>query len=94
MPILDSWNICNQNGRYKKFLNMTNNGLESYNKQFNGLFSKHTPSLIEFVEIVEKESRYYADKLNDIRHGREDKPKYKETTIPTIPQEYLDYMED
>ena len=59
-----------------------------------GLFSKHTPSLIEFVEIVEKESRYYADKLNDIRHGREDKPKYKERTIPTIPQEYLDYMED
>jgi len=52
------------------------------------------PSLIEFVEIVEKESRYYADKLNDIRHGREDKPKYKERTIPTIPQEYLDYMED
>jgi hypothetical protein len=57
MPILDSWNICTQDGTYKKFLNRTNNGLESYNKRFNGLFPKHNPSLIEFVDIVEKESR-------------------------------------
>jgi len=91
MPILDSWNICNQDGSYKKFMNRTNNGLESYNKRFNGLFPKHKPSLIEFVEIVEKESRYYADKLDAIRRGREDKPTYQEKTIPLVPQEYLDF---
>jgi hypothetical protein len=91
MPILDSWNICTQDGTYKKFLNRTNNGLESYNKRFNGLFPKHNPSLIEFVEIVEKESRYYADKLDDIRKGREEQPTYQEKTIPLVPQEYLDF---
>jgi len=91
MPILDSWNICTQAGTYKKFMNRTNNGLESYNKRFNGLFPKHNPSLIEFVEIVEKESRYYADKLDDIRKGREEQPTYQEKTIPLVPQEYLDF---
>ena len=47
--IRDSWNICNQDGSYKKFMNRTNNGLERYIKHFNGLFPKHNPSLIEFT---------------------------------------------
>ena len=54
MSKVDSWNICNEDGSYKIFMNRTNNGLERYNRRFNGLFNKHHPSLIEFAEIVER----------------------------------------
>ena len=94
MSKVDNWNICNEDGSYKKFMNRTNNGLESYNRRFNGLFTKLHPSLIEFAEIVEKESRYYATKLDDIRHGKENRPKYAEKTIPNIPAEYTAYKQN
>ena len=58
MPLLNSWNICEEDGKYKKLMNRTNNGLESYNRRFNELFKKQ-PSLLEFVTIVEEESRYH-----------------------------------
>lgn len=45
IPILKSWNIC-IGGEYIKLVNCTNNGLEQYNRKFNGLFRKK-PSLIE-----------------------------------------------
>ena len=59
IPILDSWNICDYDGKYKELMNRTNNGLESYNKRFNGFFEKK-PSLLECFEVVEAESRYQA----------------------------------
>ena len=40
-------------------MNRANNGPERYTHSFNGLFEGHNPSLIEFVQIVEKESRYH-----------------------------------
>ena len=88
MSRIDSWNICLGNNTYKRFINRTNNGLERYNKRFNGLFSKHV-SLMEFAEIVEKESRYYATKLADIRSGKEASPTSRiEQTVPVIPGAY------
>ena len=50
--------------------------------------------LTKFVEIVEKESRYYATKLADICLGIENIPKYAEKTIPIIPDEYTDYKQN
>lgn len=47
LPIVDSWNICLEEGSYKKLLNRTNNRLEWYNWRFDGLFLKN-PSLLEF----------------------------------------------
>ena len=40
---------------------------------------------MEFVEIVEKESRYYATKLADIRSGKEADP-LKTRDVQTIPE--------
>ena len=68
---LDSWNICDEDGKYKELMNCTNNILDSYNKRFNGLFEKN-PSLLEFCEVVEAESRYQAQFLEDTRMGRMD----------------------
>jgi hypothetical protein len=50
-------------------VNRTNNALESYNHQFNHLFPK-IPTLIEFVQLVEQETRDRAEKLDIIRIGK------------------------
>ncbi len=65
MPILWRWNISQKEGPDGSFfdvVNRTNNGLERYNRHFNRLFNKR-PSLLEFVQIVEKESRFQDQKL-------------------------------
>lgn len=90
MPMLDNWNVCDNSGHYKKVLNRTNNGIESYNKCFNGLFEKK-PTLLEFAEFVERESCYQAERLNLVRTGAIQCPTYKEVTIPKIPKEYREF---
>ena len=87
MPIMDSWNICKEDGEYKEILNRTNNGLEIYNMRFNNLFLKK-PSLLEFVETLEKETLHHADLLDLLRRGTIVCRRYKEVTIPSIPPEY------
>ena len=93
MPTLDSWNICEEDGTYKKIMNRTNNGLERYNRHYNELFA-NTPSLLEFCEVMEEESRRVARRLQDIDAGKEKRPVYKEVTIPQIPPAYLQWKED
>jgi hypothetical protein len=66
MGIVDSWNICSKNREYTEMVNFTNNALESYNKRFNSLFPKK-PTLMEFVQIVEQESRFQAEQYIKLR---------------------------
>ena len=72
-------------------VNRTNNGLERYNRHFNSLFNKK-PSLLEFVQIVEEESRFQDQKNTDIRCGRRKEVEREERTIPVVPQAYLDFL--
>jgi hypothetical protein len=94
MPILWRWNISQMEGPDGTFfdvVNRTNNGLEKYNRHFNNLFNKR-PSLLEFVQIVEKESRFQDQKLNDIRYGRRKEVEREERTIPVVPVAYSDFL--
>jgi hypothetical protein len=61
-------------------VNHTNYGLEQYNRHFNSLFNKR-PSLLEFVQIVEKESCFQDQKLNNIRYGRRKEVEREVRTI-------------
>lgn len=91
MPILKSWNICVGNyGDIKEVVNQTNNGLESYNCKINELFPKK-PSLIEFVEIMEQESRKKTGILDDYRSGKKKEREMLSQTIPTIDDSYYDF---
>lgn len=91
MPILKSWNICIGNyGDIKEVVNRTNNRLESYNRKINALFPKK-PSLIEFIEIMEAESRNQAGILDDYRSGKKKEREMLSQTIPTIDNSYHDF---
>jgi hypothetical protein len=78
-------------GTFFDVVNRTNNYLERYNCHFNGLFNKR-PSLLEFVQIIEKESRFQDQKLNDIRYGRRKEVEREEQTIPIVPVAYTDFL--
>jgi hypothetical protein len=80
-----------QTGKYVP-VNRTNNALESYKRRFNDLLPKK-PSLIEFVQILEAESRKQAKELEDICKRRRGKPTYKDHTIPAIPEAYVAFRD-
>ena len=48
---------------------------------------------IIFVEIVEEESHYYKNKMDDIRDFKEVQPSHEKPTIPDIPDAYKIYKE-
>ena len=79
--------ICNEDGTYMEMVNRTNNALERYSKRFNGLFPKK-PSLVEFFQNVEVESRWQAERLNDLRSEKAQQKDHAEPTIPEISEEY------
>ncbi len=85
--LVKSWNICDADGTHRDLLNRTNNAMESYNRAFNSNFDKK-PSLIEFVEKTEQESRAVEDRLDGIRKHKEKRPDYRAPTIPEIPNAY------
>ncbi len=87
---LDRWNIANKenDGSHFDVVNHTNNGLERYNHHFNRLFRKK-PSLLEFVQIIEKESRAQDQKLSNIKDGKRRKLEQEEQMITDIPPAYF-----
>ena len=90
LSIIPSWNICKENGEFIELNNRTNNALERYNHDFNKLFQKK-PSLIEFVQTCEEESRHQADQLRQIRAGKRLEIEHDEATIPAIDPEYYNF---
>ena len=73
-------------------VNRTNNALECYNKRFNCLFDKQ-PTLIEFVQIVEKETRFQAEKLQDIWAGKRVEVHRESVWVPEISLTYYSFKE-
>jgi hypothetical protein len=73
-------------------VNHTNNGLEHYNCHFKDLFPPK-PSLLQFVEILKEELQYQGTKMQDICHGRRKEVEHKETTIPWLPEAYLEFKD-
>jgi hypothetical protein len=87
VPIIPNWNVKLDDGSIIPFVNRTNNALERYNRTFNNLFLKK-PTLLEFVRVVEQESRRQAHKLQDIRMGRSIEIERNSVWIPDIPLNY------
>ena len=61
--------------------------MEAYNRIYGEQFPKK-PSLIEFVQITEEESRATEEKVDDLRKHHMKRPTYKEETILVISSSY------
>ncbi len=72
-------------------VNRTNNTLDCYNKRFNGLLDKQ-PTLLEFVQIIEKETQFQAEKFKIF--GQESKRRASwECVGPEISLAYYTFKE-
>jgi len=65
--VVCSWNVDHHPHEEKQNLCRTNNGLERYNRSLKEVFNNTTPSLIGFVENLEKETRNQIERINHIR---------------------------
>jgi hypothetical protein len=96
LRIVSSWNIAHMDndddGERYDLINRTNNGLERYNRHYNGLFDSK-PDLFQFVRILQQETRNQVQKLDDIRKGRRNKVDRDLVTIPLIPNAYIDFRD-
>jgi hypothetical protein len=89
----NNWNIREDDGHFLQMVNRTNNELECYNHRFNSIFLK-MPLLIEFNELVKKESLHQEDILNDICSGKRRGKDCQEVWIPDIPLSYYEFKSD
>jgi hypothetical protein len=69
------------------------NALERYSKSFNGLFPKK-PTMIEFVQTVEAESRAQAEELRQVRTNKRREVERDEATNPKIDRAYYIFKEN
>jgi hypothetical protein len=84
--------VRQDDGSILPMVNRTNNALECYNKTFNCLFDKQ-PTLIQFVQIVEKETRFQAEKLQDIWAGKHLEVHRESVWVPEISLAYYNFKE-
>ena len=61
--------------------------MEAYNRVYGDKFPKK-PSLIEFLQITEEESRATEEKVDDLRKHHMKRPTYKEVIILVISSSY------
>ena len=78
---INSWNIHHHDEEKSQDMKRTNNGLERYNKTLKALFSDETPSLLTFINTIEKESRDQVVTLDCIRNGLVNTSKKRKNDI-------------
>ncbi|KAG3107568.1 hypothetical protein PI125_g12614 [Phytophthora idaei] len=69
------WNV---NGLHDDIVNRTNNPLERYNRTLNDAFSVRHPDVIQFINVIEEQSRENARLVNDISIRRATAPAHAE----------------
>ena len=89
---VESWNICFRLDEFLEVQQRANNALENYNGRYGDLFSKQ-PSLLEYVEITERESRDQVQQLRMAQTHHSKRKVYKEAmpAEDAVPKAYKDF---
>ena len=67
-----------------KLLHQTSNGLESYNKHFNGICPTSHPNLVSFAHALRQEAGRVVQHMDNVAKGQEIPPDYNERVYPQI----------
>jgi hypothetical protein len=78
------WNVTDilDDDEKIKLINRTSNGLERYNRHFNGIIPSKHPNLVIFACALRSEADKVIQKMEDIDKRREIPPKYSEPRVP------------
>lgn len=84
------WNVADilDDDEKIKLINRTSNGLERYNRHFNGIIPSKHPNLVIFACALRSEADRVIQKMEDIDKRREIPPEYSEPVFPEIPEEF------
>ena len=89
---IEKWNICVRKDEFLDVQQRANNALENYNGKYGMLFPKR-PSLLEYVEVTERESRDQFDRLRQAQAHRSRRKVYKDAmpAADAVPKAYTDF---
>ena len=87
------WNVHGIEDGDVELSNRTSNGLERYNRHFNGIFPNNHSNLTLFVSELKKEVTGVTIRIENVRKGREDPPDYKGATFPPIPDSFSKFTD-
>ncbi|KAL3778828.1 hypothetical protein HJC23_002885 [Cyclotella cryptica] len=81
------WNVAHLVDKKDKMklLHRTSNGLERYNRHFNGICPTTHPNLVTFAHALHKEAERVLQRMDDVAKGREVPPEYNEYRFPRNP---------
>ena len=85
---MDIWNIYDKKDGDAKLLHLTSNGLERYNRHFNGICPQSHPNLVAFAHALRSEADRVVQRMDDVAKGREIPPDYSEPCFPDIPHDF------
>ena len=85
---MDVWNIYDKKDGDAKLLHLTSNGLEHYNRHFNGICPQSHPNLVAFAHALRSEADRVVQCVDDVAKGREIPPDYSEPCFPDIPDDF------
>ncbi len=71
---MDVWNIYDKKDGDAKLLHLTNNGLEHYNRHFNGICPQSHQNLVAFAHALHSEANRVVQRMDDVAKGREIRP--------------------
>ena len=85
------WNVAGMDDADIKLSNRTSNALERYNRTVAKIFPSPHPSLLLFVQSLQKESERVIQRVENVFKGREDPPTYRGLTFPSIPEDFYSF---
>ena len=91
--MVNAWNVHGLDAGDIKIRNRTSNGLERYNRHFNGIFPYDHPNLVVFAAKLKDETDNQIQRIEDVRKGREVSPSYDEVVFPSIPDSFADFYD-
>ena len=91
--MMNVWNVHGMDEGGVKLSNRTSNGLERYNRHFNGIYPNNHPNLVTFVSKLKEEVGGQVQRIENVRKGREDPPDYQEVVFTLIPDSFADFRD-
>ena len=83
------WNVLGLEDAKVKLKSRTSNGLERYNRHFNGIVPRNHPNLLAFVHALEGEIGRVLQRIENVEREREEDLSYSGAIFPEILAEFF-----
>ena len=93
--IVKVWNMAHLDKAEIEIKNKTNDGLERYNRHFNGIVPVSHPNLLVFVQALRKETDDVVQRNETVRKGQEvisEKTKKRKVSTIEILEEFESFL--